>query len=47
MVIGVMMVAEAAAVAVACAKELLEKAIAITAVAITLQMFFILVVFLS
>jgi hypothetical protein len=45
MVIGVMMVALAAAVAVACAKEPLEKQMAITAVAIILEMFFILVCF--
>jgi len=44
MVIGVMMVADAEAVAVACANELLEKAIAIAAVASTLEKFFILVV---
>jgi hypothetical protein len=36
-VIGVMMVAEADAVAVACAKELLEKAITTAAVANTLE----------
>jgi hypothetical protein len=39
------MVAEADAVAVACAKELLEKAITTAAVANTLEMFFILVCF--
>jgi hypothetical protein len=44
MVIGVMMVAEAEAVAVDCANELLEKAIAIAAVASTLEKLFILVV---
>jgi len=44
-VIGVMMVADAEAVAVACANELLEKAIAIAAVASTLEKLFILVCF--
>jgi hypothetical protein len=38
---GVMMFAEAEAVAVACAKELLEEAITTAAIAIDLKMFFI------
>jgi hypothetical protein len=41
MEMGVMIVAEADAVAVACAKEVVEKAIAIAAVASTFEMFFI------